>query len=324
MNWSLEAPIEDFQAVADRAVEACRQAGNIAGEIEARHVAAYYLWGAGRISEYIDVNQELLQRARSIGAHAQVGAILVRLVPAEEMRGNIAAADPYLTEAEQIAVAYGLRDLARAALMQRSGWFTTNGDVANAERSHRKFLAEAEEAGAVQHQVSALRHLATTLMYQHKDAEAAQCLDRALQLSEASGERWNRSELNAMRARAALEMGDLNGAEMWIGKALETLRDFDVTAVSEVNQTLGVIRGAQGRTEEAEAALRHGLSVLVPTDYLWNQVDPALDLARFLARQGSAEEAKRLVDKYERWANERAIPLWDDQFEEIRALAQAD
>jgi hypothetical protein len=110
---------------------------------------------------------------------------------------------------------------------------------------------------------------------------------------------------------------------MWIGKALETLRDFDVTAVSEVNQTLGVIRAAQGRTEEAQTALRRGLSVLMPTDYLWMQVDPALDLARFLARQVSAEEAKRLVDKYERWAHERAIPLWDDQFDEIRALAQS-
>ena len=323
MNWSLETPIEDFQAVAERAVEACRQAGDIAGEIEARHVAANYLWATGRISEYIDVNQELLQRARSIGAHAHVGAILVRLAPAEEMRGNVAAADPYLTEAEQIGVAYGLRDLARAALWQRSGWFTTSGDLVNAERSHRKFLAEAEEAGAVQHQVSALRHLATTLMYQHKDAEAAQCVERALQLSEASGERWNRSELYAMRARAGLELGDMAGAATWITSAMDSLRDYDVTAVSEVNQTLGVIRAAQGRTEEAEAALRRGLSVLEPTDYLWNQVDPALDLARFLARQGRAEEAKRLLDKYERWVRERAIPLWDDQFEEIRALAQS-
>jgi hypothetical protein len=61
----------------------------------------------------------------------------------------------------------------------------------------------------------------------------------------------------------------------------------------------------------------------MPTDYLWKQVDPALDLARFLARQGRAEEAKLLVDKYEQWAHSRAIPLWDDQFEGIRALAQS-
>src|SRR5712691_3941677 len=123
--------------------------------------------------------------------------------------------------------------------------------------------------------------------------------------------------------RAGLELGDMAGAATWITSAMDSLRDYDVTAVSEVNQTLGVIRAAQGRTEEAEAALRRGLSVLEPTDYLWNQVDPALDLARFLARQGRAEEAKRLLDKYERWVRERAIPLWDDQFEEIRALAQS-
>jgi len=56
-------------------------------------------------------------------------------------------------------------------------------------------------------------------MYQHRPAEAAECLDRALELSQASGERWNRSELSGMRARAALEMGDLPAADELIDRA---------------------------------------------------------------------------------------------------------
>jgi predicted ATPase/class 3 adenylate cyclase len=319
MNWSLGASLDDFREVTDRAVQACRLAGDVAGEIEARHVAAYHLWAEGRLSEYIEVNEKLLEQARSIGDVAHAGAILVRLTPAEEMRGNIAAAEAPLAEAEQLAAKHGLRDLALGALMQRAGRFTITGNLAASEATHRRFLVAAEEAGAVQYQIAALRHLAGDLMYQRRPAEAAQCIDRALGLSEASGERWNRTELYSTRARAALELADLDKANAFIDRAVDTLRDEDVTAVSEVHQTLGMIRAAEGRTDEAESALRRSLDVLRTTEYRWKQVDPALALARFLTRRGGEREAAELVDTYEAWAHQRDISLWDRDIEEIRA-----
>jgi tetratricopeptide (TPR) repeat protein len=235
------------------------------------------------------------------------------------MRGNLSAADSHLTAAEQLAATFGLREIARAALWQRGGWFMLSGELGAAERSHREFLGAAEEAGAVQHQVSALRHLANVLMYGRRYPEAAQLLERAAELSVTSGERWNRSEIYAMRARTALRMTDLAGAEVWIGQALETMREYDVTAVSEVNQTLGVIRAAQGRTAEAESALRRGLSALESTEYNWARVDPALDLALFLAQTGRIQEATDLLHTQQKWAWERDIHVWDRDFEEIQA-----
>ncbi|OLD50844.1 MAG: hypothetical protein AUI42_01460 [Actinobacteria bacterium 13_1_40CM_2_65_8] len=170
------------------------------------------------------------------------------------------------------------------------------------------------------YQVGALRHLADDHMYQHRPAEAAECLDRALELSQASGERWNRSELSGMRARAALEMGDLPAADELIDRAIASLREYDVTAISEVQQSLGMIRAAQGREQEAESALRWSLEVFSATQFNWNKVDPALALARFLAKRGDADEASELIDTYESWAHDRGIVLWDREFEEIRAL----
>lgn len=320
MNWTFEGSLEEFREVAERAVEACRQAGDIAGEIEARHVGAYYLWGMGRVDEYIAVNEQLLEQARSTRDVAHEGAILVRLAPAEAMRGNLGAADAHLTEAERLAVTYGLREIARTALWQRGSWFTLSGDLTAAERCHRQFLMASEEAGVVQHQVSALRHLGNVLIYAKRYPEAAQFLDRAADLSEASGERWNRSEIYALRARAALHLGDLGAADGWIGRALDTLREYDVTAVSEVHHSLGSIRAAQGRTSEAEFSLRRSFNVLVPTGYNWARVEPAVDLARFLARSGHTREAGDLVDVHERWAHTRDIHLWDRDFQEIREL----
>ncbi len=319
-NWTLEGSVEDFREVVDRAVEACRQAGDRAGEIEARHVGANYLWGTGRVADYIAVNEELLEQARSIGDVAHEGAILVRLAPAEAVRGNLRAADGRLTEAEQLAARFGLREIARTALWQRGGWLRMSGDLAAAERSHRQFLIASEEAGAVQHQLSALRHLANVLMHARRYAEAVEFLDRAAELSETSSERWNRAEIYAMRARTAFELGDLGGADTFIGRALETLREYDVTAVAEVHQSLGVIRAAQGRTSEAESSLRRSLSVLDSTEYNVMRVESGLDLARFLIRQGRTLEAAEIVDAQQRWAHASDIDVWDRDFEEIRTL----
>lgn len=319
-NWTLEGSPEEFREVAERAVEACRQAGDPAGEIEARHVGAYYLWGTGRVDDYIAVNRELLERARSIGDVAHEGAILVRLGPAEAIRGNLGAGDAHLAEAARLAATFGLREIERTVLWQRGGWYLLSGDLAAAERFHREFLVASQEAGAVQHQVSAHRHLANVLMYAQRYGEAAQSLERAAELSEASGERWNRSEIYAMRARAAFRLGDLGAAEVWMGRALATLREYDVTAVSEVHQSLGLIRAAQGRTADAEFSLRRSLSVLDRTEYNWIRAEVAVDLARFLAQTGRTREAADLIGVHALWASQRDIHLWDRDFEEIRAL----
>ena len=322
INWSLEGPLDQVEGAAERAAEACRAAGDVSGEIEAEHIGTNSLWAAGRLDEYIEINRALLERSRAIGDTAHQAAILIRLVPAEGMRGNPSVSAAYIAEAEALAASLGLRDIALGALMQRAGYFMAIGDVAACERTEREFLAAAEEAGSVQLVVAANRHMARVLMYQDRHAEAIGYLDRALALSEASGERWNRTELYAARATAALRLGDGEAAEGFIGRALELLRDQDVTAVSEVSQSLGEIRAAQGRDSEAESALRRSLEALKETGFKWNQIDPSLALARFLAQHGQATEAARLVDESERWAHERDIGFWDPDVAAIKALIE--
>jgi hypothetical protein len=47
VNWAGMMDLEEFDRIVDRAVEACRKAGDLAGEIEARHVGTNRLWGGG-------------------------------------------------------------------------------------------------------------------------------------------------------------------------------------------------------------------------------------------------------------------------------------
>jgi class 3 adenylate cyclase/tetratricopeptide (TPR) repeat protein len=322
-NFAGMEDLEEFDRVAERAIEACRKAGDLPGEIEARHVGTNGLWSLGRLTEYIEINQQLLAQARSIGDLAHVAAILVRLTPAEGMRGNQTAAERYLVEAETLAATLGLRNIGLGAMMQRSGRFFIMGDVAGALIAHRQFLAAAEDAGAVQYLVSALRFLARALIYDDKPGEAAVALDRALDLSEVSGERWNRSELFGLRARAALQLGDIDAAEGYINNALSSLRDSDFTAMTEAYHHLGLIRDAQGRNAEAEAAQRRGMQAVAQTEYNWMKTEPMLALAKLLVDRGALDEAVALLDERERWAREQKITLWDRQIEAMRTSIAA-
>jgi ATP/maltotriose-dependent transcriptional regulator MalT len=317
-NFAGMEDLEEFDRVAERAIEACRKAGDIPGEIEARHVGTNGLWALGRLTEFIEINEQLLAQARSIGDLAHVAHILVRLTPAEGMRGNQSAAERYLTEAEGLAATLGLRNIGLGAMMQRSGRFFVMGEVAAAVRAHREFLAAAEDAGAVQYVVSALRFLARGLIYEDKPGEAAMALDRALDLSEISGERWNRSELFGLRARAALQLGDIEAAEGYINSALSSLRDSDFTATGEAYNHLGLIREAQGRKAEAEASQRRALEALAQTEYNWMKSEPALALAKLLVERDALDEARALLDERERWLHDQKIPLWHRQIDELR------
>jgi tetratricopeptide (TPR) repeat protein len=136
-----------------------------------------------------------------------------------------------------------------------------------------------------------------SLQLQDRYKEMARVLDQAVELSESSGERWNRAEVLALRARAALELGDFESADSFINRALVVLQPEDVTGISEVYDHLGVLRAAQELDAEAESALRHSVEVVRNTPYRWPLDNAMVDLARFLAQRGRFDEASAALDR---------------------------
>jgi tetratricopeptide (TPR) repeat protein len=321
--WSSAGSMEEFGRVVDRAVTACRAAGDLPGEIEARFLGTYISFAAGRLADFVEVNQMLVEQARSIGDTRHEAAITVRLVAVEAMRGNAELSDRRVAEAEALATKHGFRDVILLLASNRSSQLLLQGDFADAEASFRQYRVDAAEAGAVQHQISALRFLGYTLLRVKRYAAAAQALDEALELSETSGERWNRSELLGLRARAALGLADLDMADRYIDRALASLRDEDITAVSEVHDHLGMIRAAQGLAPEAESALHHSLQVIASTEYELTKADAAFDLASFLAGQARFDEAKALCDEYVALTEQWGWNQWAAQIADIRRLIAA-
>ena len=293
-------------------------AGDIQGEIGSRFLGSFVAFSLGHLAEFVEINERLIEQARAIGDTAQEAAITARLVAAERMRGNAAMSDRRAKEAEDLAVAHGFRDVILRLEFDRAAKHLFDGDLATAEAATRRYGFDAAEAGAVQHQISALRFLGYTLLYAGRFAESARAVDQALRLSQASGERWNRSELLGLRARAALELADLATADRLIDRAVATLRDGDITAVAEVHSHLGMIRAAQGRDAEAETALRHGLQIVDDTEYHLPRAEAALDLARFLAQRERFDEARDLCNQFGELSERLGLKRLANAFAETR------
>jgi tetratricopeptide (TPR) repeat protein len=322
-NWSGEGSLEDFDAVVKRAVDACRDAGDVSGEIEARHVGANRHWSSGNVPEFVKINQLLLQQAQSMGDTARAASIELRLFNAEILRGNARLAEEHLARVEAVAASSGLRNIALETLVPRGHLLFESGDVAAAELTYKLAVNAAVDAGVVQHEIRALRWVAAVEMAQDRHLEAAQTLDRALLLVEASGERWNRSELFGMRARNALSLNDLELATRMSDLSFGALRDDDVTAVCEAFTHLALIRAAQGRHVEAEAAVRRSVEAVSHTEYNLNKIQPNLLLAEFLAQRGSLEEAAELLSYCDRWVRERQWHRWDPEINRVHTLINA-
>lgn len=308
---------EAHERLAALAIDACQRAGDVPGEIEARHLGSQIHYAHGRINEFRQINQELLERARAISDGARAALILERLAHAELLTGDPQKADAYLAEADALTRKLGLRNIALRLMSANALRLMQAGQFEASIRAYQELVARAEEAGVVQSQVTGLRFSSYSLQLQHRYEEMARVLDQAVELSESSGELWNRAEVLALRSRAALELGDMEAAEKFIRGALDAVRPEDVTGTSEVYDHLGVLRAAQGFDEEAESALRHSGDVVRETPYHWAMEMAAVDLARFLAERKRFEEASAALNSMA-----GAWPMYDDTIAETRAMIE--
>jgi len=323
LTWAGAGPMKDFEGLIERAVAAARRAGDIEAEIEARHIGTNIQFATGHLDEFVALNQTLLEQARSIGDDAHTATILERLQQVELNRGNLEVSSRYAAEADAIATRLGLRSVVLTVWLRRANRLLFKGDFDAAVNEYSRLLAACADAGAAQLEIGALRFLGMARRFQRRFSEMAEVLDRAIELSDSTGERWNRAELLGLRARASLELGDIEAADRFIRRALEAQRQEDVTGISEVHGHLGMIRAAQGRDAEAETALRDSVDVVIRTQYVFVLANAVIDLAKFLAQRGRLAEASSLMEPYAQTGQARGWHCWDGEIDAVRGLIAA-
>jgi len=190
-------------------------------------------------------------------------------------------------------------------------------DLEEASRQLRQAIAAEEHEGFAT--MFLQRSLAECLTRAGALVEADAVLEDALKRSEESGERWNRCELFAKRAVAAVRRGELEAAERFVHQSLDTAQPGDVSGAVESNWALAELRAAQGRDDDAEAAYRR--SVAFSADYYDVLEEVDLSFARFLISRGRGDEAVAVLDRIEAWLDATGYSSGRREIAKLRVTA---
>jgi len=110
-------------------------------------------------------------------------------------------------------------------------------------------------------------------------------------------DRGHLCEAERALAEVLLEQGKLAEAERLACDARTHVSNHDVTSTVATLRTLGLVRTAQGRHEEAETLLRDALATVEETDCKLLEVGAAAALAQFLRACGRDREAEELEER---------------------------
>jgi predicted ATPase len=279
--------ISDAVAAARREYEA---AGDDRGRIAAEIIGLEEAYAHGRLTEMIQKSLRLADEAEAIGDMPRVAAICARLMSTALWHGEAQLGEELGDRATRLADQFGLSSTRRVARFFQARMAWLRGDLSDAERRCRALIEESEESADGVVYLSAHRLLAESLLDQARYDDAKRILDRAIEISLATGDRWSRTELHCFRSYSELASGDLAAVRADIAEAEATLRLEDVAAVGELHSARGRLAAAEGRDADAETEFRAAVATARSTEYMWWAL-VALDLAEFLASRGRLAEA---------------------------------
>jgi tetratricopeptide (TPR) repeat protein len=146
------------------------------------------------------------------------------------------------------------------------------------------------EAGAVLDHGRNLNHLAELVMRQGDDDRAEELSREAIRMLTPLGDRGYLCESQRVLAEVLLRQGKLEEAERYALEAVRTVGPEDASSIPTTRTTLGLVRAAQGKDEEAEAILRDAVdqAAIAPG---WVRAASVSVLSEFLSARGRVDEA---------------------------------
>ena len=284
-----------------------RESGDAGGEIEAGLIALEMHWARGELEQMLRKGDELLARARDIVDPVRELLLVARLAPAAGESGRFALRDEYWNASQDIVARLGLRQPSwmRVGACRRI-WF--DGDADGSIACYLALADAGAEEGYSQLVIAGCRHAANVMFDAGRQSDARPVLERALAESIRTGERWNRTELHAALARVAAVEGDVAAAEKRLADARAALRPSDSTAVAEVALATAVVRHAQGREAEADAAFHEAIGLLAATEFSVNTGDFCLVYAEYLVAVGRHADARHALEEAEGRLGDRVKP----------------
>lgn len=297
----------------DEAARLFRLAGDQVGELETEWMNVVAQLGENQWPTTFGEGSALAERAVALNDPARAGTWFSILAvfaanagQPDKAREDIARATPLLAQA-------GFRSATFLVLAQATLEKLSDQPEQAAQRLRDAIAMEEHDGFST---LFLYRMLGDCLTRWGQLAEADAVLEGALKRSQESGEFWNRCELFAERAVAAVRRGDLEAAEGYVQDSLETALPGDISGAVESNWALAELRAAQRRDDDAEAAYRRILALSAEYYDVLEQAE--LSFARFLISRGRSHEAKPVLDRVEAWLDAAGYRADRDEIAKLR------
>jgi class 3 adenylate cyclase/tetratricopeptide (TPR) repeat protein len=282
------ADVGEAERIARRALEV---ADEDESRIDALHILGTTAWWRGRLTEAEALAEEELEIARRIGRQDIESEALISLAGVYTTRREAERAEPLIGRALELAEESGSLT-AKAKAYKESGELNVfrgrdEDAMADFERSRDLYL----EVGAATN-VARTNMIIGRLVGRREGAAKAEKLFReSIRILQPLEDRGTLCEVQRELAEALLAQGKVDEAEVYALKAVETVGPQDVSSQASTRTTLGLVRAAQGRDEEAEALFRESIDILERSEYTRFLSAPLKAIIQFFAERERVEEA---------------------------------
>ncbi len=290
---ALRRALELFRRLHDRQgeAEALEMLGSITSSLRGSLGKAQTAY-----QEALDLYREMEDGQGLARTTAWLGRVILTM-------GRLGEANALLTEALQLARTHQERISEAASLMGLAILAHLRGDARQAVSLHHEVIALRQALGDPVSE-AVRRHLAMHYLRQGNLAEAERELQLASALRRQHGAKSDSAFILRALAEVYLARGELLTAAGYAERAVADVPEHDAIARATHVATLGMVRAAQGRREDAEELFTQSLAVLENGEY---RIDLALALWKYaeaLRMLKQSERARRML--------ERALPLFTD------------
>jgi class 3 adenylate cyclase/tetratricopeptide (TPR) repeat protein len=281
-----DSDVAAARELADRAIEVL-PADELAGLYDARSLLATIAWWVGDADASRRHGEGTIEVARSMGRRDLEAIATAQLSGVASAVGEVAEARELSRRATALAEESGSREafgFARAAV-GRCSW-GGDADLDHTVTAYREALGAFEEIGAAGRAAWVISNLGAVELQRGNLDRAEELFRDAVRRLRLTQESGFLVEAERGLAETLVAKGQLAEAERVALHAQKTVGREDVWSCTSTLHALGLVRAAQGRTNEAEALLRESLAIVEPTMYrgLAEEVRTSLDAVREGAR----------------------------------------
>jgi class 3 adenylate cyclase/tetratricopeptide (TPR) repeat protein len=285
-----DADVMKAKTIVERALDALE--GSDAGaRYEALSMRAHIAWWLADLTEAEHYWQLALDIAREAGHKYAESTSTHELAGIFRIRLELDRVAPLLERATELAEESGSIVARAMALGAWANLHYLRGSLDEAEtmgEQSRELLSEAGSAWRVARVMLLLAHVARK---KGDDTKAERHLRESIRILKPLEDRGSLCEIQRALAEVLLDRGKVEEAERFSLEAIDTVGPLDRTSVATTTMTLGLVRAAQGRDEEAERLLREGQVALAATGFKEVELDALGELVQFFRTRGRDDEA---------------------------------